>query len=152
MKARRTPELNAAPSWTESPWRLSSVFDNAFESAGSGPTFEGSRVSTPAVNIIETREDLRVEMVAPGMKKEAFTVTLLDSVLTISYDHDDNREGERKEWKYRIHEYNYHSFVRSFYLPDTLETEAIEATYTDGILALRIPKKKEAIARQIPVE
>ncbi|HET9486147.1 MAG TPA: Hsp20/alpha crystallin family protein [Chryseosolibacter sp.] len=152
MKARRKSELNSAPAWTESPWRLSSLFTDPSEVPDRRPAFEDSGVSTPAVNIIETRENLRVEMVAPGMKKDAFTVTLQDSVLTISYDHDDNREGERRDWKYRVHEYNYQSFVRSFYLPDTLETEAIEASYTDGILALRIPKKKEAIARQIHVE
>lgn len=145
-------EFKYSPAWTESPWASSSAFDDAIRSLGSGPTFERSNVTIPAVNIIETREDLRVEMVAPGMKKEAFKVTVEDGVLTISYDHEDNREGDRRDWKYRMHEYNYHSFLRSFHLPDIVDTEGIEASYTDGILNLRIPKKKEAISRRISVE
>jgi HSP20 family protein len=108
-------------------------------------------VTTPSVNIFETPEDLRVEMVAPGMKKEAFKVSVQNAILTISYDHEDNREGERKQWRYRLREYNYHSFMRSFHLPDTVEAEQIEANYTDGILNICIPKKKEAITRRITV-
>lgn len=100
---------------------------------------------------METREDLRVEMVAPGMKKHDFKVTLQENVLTISYDHADNQGGERKEWKYRMREYNYHSFMRSFQLPDIVEEQGIDAGYSEGILTVRIPKKKEAISRRIEV-
>jgi HSP20 family protein len=151
MRQTNKLKINSGPAWTESAGRLSSVFDNFSNISYSRPTFENSGVSTPAVNIIETAEDLRVEMVAPGMKKESFKVTLQDDVLTISYDHADNRKGERSDWKYRLHEYNYHSFIRSFYLPDTVEAERMEANYLDGILNLRIPKKKEAITRKIAV-
>ena len=148
MKRTQPLEINSAPAWTES-------FLNHSSSPGSetsGRTFQNTGVTTPAVNIIETREDFRLEMVAPGMKKEAFKVTLQSNVLTISYDHEDNREGERKDWKYRAREYNYHSFIRSFQLPDTLDTSTIDAEYVDGILHVRMPKKKHAIGRQIPVE
>jgi HSP20 family protein len=106
----------------------------------------------PAVNIIETREDLRIEMVAPGMKKEAFKITLQDDVLTISYDHEDNQQGARRDWKYRLREYNYHSFMRSFQLPDTVDVKHIEANYIDGILNIIIRKKTDAISRRITVE
>lgn len=151
---KQTNRLNrtAGPRWTEPAWGFSSLFEDFSDYDYSRPDFQSSGVTTPAVNIIETREDLRVEMVAPGMKKEAFKVELQNEVLTISYEHDDNREGERKDWKYRMREYNYHSFMRSFHLPDIVESDQIEANYTDGILTLRIPKKKEAITRQITVE
>lgn len=147
MRRTNTVVMSKTPAWTES-W--GSRFDASGNESGR-PTFENSGVSTPAVNIIETREDLLVEMVAPGMKKDAFKITLQEDVLTISYDNEDNRQGERKDWKYRMREYNYHSFMRSFKLPDTVEAERIDANYTDGILTLRIPKKKEAIAREIAV-
>jgi HSP20 family protein len=41
--------------------------------------------------------------------------------------------------------------MRSFYLPDTVESDAIKASYEDGILSLHIPKKKEAITRRIDI-
>jgi HSP20 family protein len=76
----------------------------------------------------------RMEMVAPGIKKETFNLELHDNILTISYDHEDNREGARRDLKYRTSEYNYHSFSRSFSLPETVESEKIQAKYEDGIL------------------
>ena len=51
-----------------------------------------------------------------------------------------------------MREYNYHSFMRSFQLPETLNADAVEANYTDGILNILIPKKKEAVSRSITVE
>jgi HSP20 family protein len=127
-------------------FNASSIFDAFFtpDSAAQHSNFGNSGVTTPAVNIIETDSDYMLEMVAPGMKKENFKVELDNHILTISYDHEDNREGERRGWKYTTHEYNYHSFLRSFELPETVESGKIDAKYEDGILRLIIPKKEEA--------
>lgn len=135
-------------------FNLSSMFDDFVASDFFKPSFTTTGVSTPAVNIIETNDDFRLEMVAPGMKKENFNVELEDDILTISYEHDDNLEGERRGWKYTTREYNYHSFARSFSLPELVQTEKIHARYEDGILTLILPKKDEARgkpARQIRV-
>lgn len=139
------------PEWTESGLQRPSLFDDFFSEDSSRPSFEKTGVTTPAVNIIDTREDLYVEMVAPGMNKDAFKVEVQNDVLTIFYEHEDHRSRNQKDWKYKLREHNYHSFVRSFYLPDTVEADRIEARYENGILHLRIPKKKEAISRQIDV-
>jgi HSP20 family protein len=136
-------EPNHKPEWIETGFNLPAMFDDFF-TRDFRTSFGNSGVSTPAVNIIETNDDFRLEMVAPGMKKEAFNVELQENVLTISYEHEDNREGERREWKYTTREYNYHSFTRSFLLPDSADTGKIEAKYQDGILNLIIPKKDEA--------
>jgi HSP20 family protein len=133
------------PEWLEFGFSLPALFDDIFVQAG--PSFRNTGVSTPAVNIIETDNDFRLEMVAPGMRKEDFKVELQDGVITVSYDHEDNRTGERQRWKYRTHEYNYHSFTRSFALPDTVEADKIEARYENGILNLVLPKKEEARAK-----
>jgi HSP20 family protein len=139
--------------WADDGYDWPALFDDFF-TRDMRPAFWNTGVSTPAVNIIETNEDFRLEMVAPGMKKEDFKVTLQNNVLTIVYDHEDNRQGERRDWKYRTHEYNYHSFSRSFSLPETVEAEKINAKYENGILNLLIPKIESARtkpARQIPV-
>jgi HSP20 family protein len=137
------------PEWVEDGFGLPTMFDDFITRNLFRPAFHHTGVSTPSVNIIETGVDFRLEMVAPGMKKQAFKVELQGDVLTISYDHDDNREGERRGWKYRTHEYNYHSFTRSFALPETVEAEKIHATYEDGILSLVLPKKEEARSRPV---
>jgi HSP20 family protein len=143
------PNEKFGPEWTESAFGAPSSFDDFLLPDTS---FEKSGVTTPAVNIIDTREDLRVEMVAPGMNKDAFKIEVQSEILTIYYEHEDNRADKQNAWKYKLREHNYHSFVRSFYLPDTVEADRIEASYKDGMLRLLIPKKKEAISRQIDVK
>jgi HSP20 family protein len=133
--------------WRETAFDLPAMFDNFVARDLFQPSFSNTGVSTPAVNIIETNDDFRLEMVAPGMRKESFNLELQDDILTISYDHDDNREGARREWNYLTHEYNYHSFSRSFSLPETVEHEKIQAKYENGILNVLMPKKAQAKSR-----
>src|SRR5689334_729238 len=140
--------------WITDGLGLPDTFDDFITRDLFRPSFNSTGVSTPAVNIIETAEDFRLEMVAPGMKKENFHLEIEQDVLTISYDHEDNREGERPGWKYVNKEYNYHSFVRNFSLPDTVVPDKIDARYEDGILNVTIPKSEGAKgkpSRQIPI-
>ncbi|MBT1696723.1 Hsp20/alpha crystallin family protein [Fulvivirgaceae bacterium PWU4] len=145
MKVRRDKAKNDGRNrWIENSFNLPGMFDDFVTRDLFRPSFSSTGVSTPAVNVIETNDDFRLEMVAPGMKKENFHLELQDNVLTISYDHEDNREGARRDWKYITREYNYHSFSRSFSLPETIESEKIQAKYEDGILHVIIPKKDDA--------
>lgn len=103
-------------------------------------TQEGS--SVPRVNIVETNDDFRVEMAAPGMNKNDFQVELDNDMLTIQSEVSTNEESNDQNYTRR--EFSYQSFKRSFYLPNTVEADKIAATYKDGILNLMIPKKEEA--------
>jgi len=141
---QRRHNQNYKSDLVEHGFNLPAMFDDFVTRDFFTPSFNNTGVSTPAVNIIETNDDFRLEMVAPGMKKENFKVELQNDVLTISYEHDDNREGERRGWKYTTREYNYQSFARSFSLPETVEIEKIHARYEDGILTLILPKQDNA--------
>lgn len=96
----------------------------------------------PRVNITETDEDFRVEMAAPGMKREDFHVELDNDTLMIWSELSESNED--KNSSYTRKEFNYESFRRSFHLPNTVEADKIEAKYEDGLLRLIIPKKEEA--------
>lgn len=104
--------------------------------------------SVPPVNIIVTNDDFRVEMAAPGMQKNDFHVELDNDMLTIWTELNAREESENQKFTRR--EFSYHSFKRSFYLPNTVEANKIEATYKNGMLYLVIPKKEEA--RKKPVK
>lgn len=149
MKNPVNKNLSGGPAWTEFGFGLGfpGWVDDFVMRGLAAPSFHENKVTTPATNIIETNNEFFLEMVAPGMKKDDFQVELNENVLTISYDHEDNRKGDRKNWNYLMHEYNYHSFTRSFHLPETVEKENIKATYLNGILNLIIPKKEEACTR-----
>jgi len=96
----------------------------------------------PRVNIREMDDGFAVELAAPGMKKEDFHLELDNDMLTVSSETSKDEE-EQKE-NYTRKEFSYHSFRRSFYLPNTVELEKINASYQDGILSVWIPKKEEA--------
>lgn len=105
-----------------------------------------SRDFIPAVNIKENNKIVELEMAVPGRKKEDFSVEMEKEVLTISSqvnEEKDNKE-EVKEEKYHLREFGTPSFKRSFRLPENLiDAEKIEASYSNGILKLSLPKKKE---------
>ncbi|MDN3670459.1 Hsp20/alpha crystallin family protein [Echinicola jeungdonensis] len=99
--------------------------------------------TVPSVNIVETGDDFKVVMAAPGMKKDDFHVELDNDTLTIHsevYNEGEDKDDER----YLRKEFSYQAFQRSFYLPNTVEADKIKAHYKDGLLSLVIPKKAEA--------
>lgn len=97
--------------------------------------------SRPAVNVIEGKEDFRLEIAAPGLKKSDFNIHVEKDVLTISA----KVENEKIEGiKYSRKEFDYNEFKRTFHLPKTIDTTKIEAKFEDGILYLTLAKKEEA--------
>ena len=112
------------------------------------------RMSVPAVNVTERKEDYLVSMAAPGLKKEDFKIDVEGNMLTISSEKEE--ENEEKDEKYTRQEYSYSSFERSFTLPDEVNKDKIDAHYQDGVLELVLPKKEEAkkmaISKKIEVK
>lgn len=102
----------------------------------------GRMNTVPAVNITENKDDFKVAMAAPGMKKDDFSIDMEGNMLTISCEKEENKE--EKDERFNRKEYNYSSFSRSFTLPDDINKEKIEARYEDGVLKLVLPKKEEA--------
>jgi len=102
----------------------------------------GKALTTPAVNVSETRDGYVVELGAPGLKKEDFDINVDGNILTISSEKEESKE--EKETGYTRKEYNYSSFKRSFTMPEDIKQDKIEAEYTDGVLKLTLPRKDEA--------
>ena len=105
--------------------------------------FSETNTTLPSVNIKESVDDFEVEVAAPGLGKDDFKIELNHDLLTISSDkkvEDETKEGEN----FTRREFSYQSFSRSFTLPDSVNSEKIEAKYENGILKVMIPKKEEA--------
>lgn len=100
----------------------------------------------PAVNIKETGTEFSIELAVPGMKKEDFKLELENNLLTISSEKEENKDT--KEDSYTRREYNYESFSRSFTLPENVKSEALKATYENGVLKIAVPKNEEVKQQQ----
>ena len=109
----------------------------------------------PAVNVMETNDEFRIEVAAPGMKRGDFKVELDNNVLTISSEREDHSEQKDEHGNYTRKEFSYQSFQRSFALPENkVLGEKITARYLDGILHVSVPKSEDAKvkpAKQIAV-
>ena len=109
----------------------------------------------PSVNLKETDSKIEVEMAAPGMKREDFKVEIDNNTLMISSEKEEEKEETRKKDNFIRKEFNYQSFYRSFYLPENVDENKIEATYKDGILHIIIAKKpgsEKKILKSIPIK
>ena len=102
--------------------------------------------TVPAVNIKETDDSYELELFAPGNKKHDFNIDLDEGLLTISAEFQSESQSEELG-KYTRKEFSYASFRRSFSLPDTVKEEDIKASYEDGILKIKLPKKEEALPK-----
>ena len=130
--ARRNPDL-----WF-------SNFDRVFDDFLSGNSFNWVNHSVPAVNVKEEDEQFSIELAAPGLKKEDFKISLKDHFLSISFEQKNEAEDNDEKGRYTRKELSYQSFSRSFRLPRSVNSELIDANYTDGVLILTLPKKEEA--------
>ena len=95
----------------------------------------------PSVNLKETDTKLEIEMAVPGMNKEDFKVEIDNSMLIISSEKEEEKEDSRKKDNYIRKEFNYRSFYRSFFLPESIDENKIKANYKDGILYVIVGKK-----------
>ena len=75
--------------------------------------------SLPAVNVMETNDDFRIEVAAPGMKRDDFKVELDNNVLTVSSHREEKNEEKDENGNYTRREFSYKSFQRSFSLPES---------------------------------
>ncbi len=107
--------------------------------------YAGERASTfsPHLDIAETDKEFELQFHLAGVKKDDITIDLNDDRLTVSGER--KLKNEKSEKNYHSVESYHGSFSRSFYLPDHVNAEKIDASYEDGILNVRIPKdgKKE---------
>lgn len=96
------------------------------------------------VNISETEKTYELELVAPGLQKEDFSVSLHNNVLTVSFEHKQESKVEDNKKNYVRQEFSMQSFSRSFNLDETIDAENINAQYENGLLHLTLPKKEGA--------
>jgi HSP20 family protein len=97
---------------------------------------------TPLVNVYESAEHgLEIEIAAPGLSRDAFSVTIEGEELQVSANLNINKVAENVKVKRK--EFDYSTFKRNFRLHDKFDSENITARYENGILLIRVPLKTE---------
>ena len=102
-----------------------------------------ANATAPAINVIESESDYKVEVAAPGMTKDDFQIHLSeDNELVISMEKkNETKEEDKKNKRYLRREFSYAKFQQSLVLPDDVEKDRISANVTDGVLTIDLPKR-----------
>lgn len=115
---------------------LPSIFNDFFDNNW----MEKANATAPAINVVESDKDYKVEVAVPGMTKEDFNIHLGDeNELVISMEKKvENEDKDNK--KYLRREFSYTKFQQSLYLPDNVDEEKITANVANGVLTIELPK------------
>ena len=131
-------------------WRLQQEMNDVL---GDGPSSSGGirslpRGSFPAINVLQTPEDVQVYVFAPGVDPKKLDVSIQQGLLTISGERQiPTNEGNAY---YRQERFS-GEFRRAISLGEEVDPEHVEAKYRDGVVQIRLHRRDSAKARQIEI-
>jgi HSP20 family protein len=127
--------------------RLDTLFDRFFGDEGDLLTRQGWTWSHMPLSMWTDENNLYVEVEMPGVREQDIEVTVHGDVLSIKAERKDE-EGRKYLYNGRI----FGRFERSVALPEAVDTDHIEATFSNGVLRLTLPKRPEARPKKITVK
>jgi HSP20 family protein len=131
---------------------LRSTMDRLFDEGFSRPwrfiNSETYEASMP-IEVSETDSELVVKAALPGVQPDEVDITVSNDVLTIKAEHKETTEEGKREFYRR--EIRYGAFHRSLSLPVKVDADQAEASFDNGVLALRLPKAASIRPKQIKV-
>ena len=98
--------------------------------------------SLPAVNIKELDTHFDIHLAVPGMKKSDFEIEVDNGLLSISSS-TGNKDSAEEE--FTRHEFSFNSFKRTFTIPESVDPTKVDACYSNGVLQISLPKRKETL-------
>ena len=128
---------------------MNRLFNTFFDS----PTPNGGNASVrrwiPAMDVVETEDHFVLRADLPGLSESDVNIELEDNVLTVAGERKSEHE-QRSEGYYRV-ERAFGSFSRSLTLPEGINAEAIQASFDNGVLEVRIPKPEQHKPRKVQI-
>lgn len=120
------------------------VFDEVSNAIDNAPT-----TWTPAVRLVETPEVYVLTVQLPGVASEAIDVQVTREAVSITGERKplEVMEGDRVLYD----GIRYGTFRRVVNLPEAVQNDAVEASFTDGLLTLTLPKVVEARNKVVKV-
>ena len=101
----------------------------------------------PALDVWETESELVYAFDLPGIPEDKIQIEVHDDTLTVSGERV--KETQEQGDRYFRFERRYGSFARAVGLPAGIDEAKISASYTNGVLEIRVPKPEEAKPRRI---
>ena len=129
--------------------RLNSIFQDYGRGQGENDSVAAAAF-VPPVDVYEDEHKIVLKLEVPGLKQEDLDIQIEKNTLTVKGER--KFEKEEKEENFHRIERRYGSFFRSFTLPNTVNPEAVKASYDAGVLRVELEKRAEAKPKQIKVQ
>ena len=126
------------------------LFDDAFTRPFSLTREGGSTLSSPAIDMYQTDNEVVVKAALPGFKPEEVQINVTGDILTIKGEVKHEEEKKDKSW--HIREQRWGSFERSLRLPTGVISDKAKADFDNGILTITLPKSEEVRPKTITVK
>ncbi|MHB1517292.1 MAG: Hsp20/alpha crystallin family protein [Acidimicrobiales bacterium] len=107
-----------------------------------------ARPAAMPIDAYRKEDSFLVQFDLPGVHSEAIDLTVEKNVLTV---HAERNRPEAEGVEMLVAERPQGTFTRQLFLGETLDTDRIEAEYTDGVLTLRIPVAENAKPRKVEI-
>lgn len=130
--------------------RMDRLFDEARGGGWFGEEGLASGVWIPPVDVFETNDSVVLKADLPEVNQDEVDISVQNNTLTIRGERKAEKEVKEKNF-YRM-ERSYGSFSRSFSLPPTVDADRIEASFSNGVLTMTLPKREQSKPKQIKVK
>ena len=138
------------PTMQRNSW-LPDAFDDFFNT----DFMPRANATAPAINVIEKNKKYVVELAAPGLKKDDFTVTVdADGNLKVRMEKKQNNEEKNEKAHYLRREFADSQYEQTLVLPEDVERDSISAKVENGVLYIELPKvgqDEQKVQREIKV-
>jgi len=129
---------------------LRRTVDRLFDNVGTDREWTQPTTWGLAVDVVEDKDNFIVKASVPGINPDDLDISYSDDTLTIRGEIKE--DNEVKEDRYHLRERRYGTFARSISLPTKIKGDAIEASYQNGVITLRLPKAEEVKPKRIPIK
>lgn len=129
---------------------LRRTVDRLFDNVGADHEWAQPSAWGLAVDVVENKDDFIVKASVPGINPNDLDISYSDDTLTIKGEI--KSDNEVKENHYHLRERRYGTFTRSVSLPTRIKGDAIEASYENGVVSLRLPKVEEVKPKRISIK
>ncbi len=152
VSSPRSSDLGPTPrDWEDVFDRFRSEMDKMLTSFfGAGSSLTEMETFRPPVDVGESKTEFVITAELPGLEPGDIDVSVEGEIVTIRGEKQ--RRAEERDENHLRRECSYGKFTRSIRLPGGTDPDRVEAKYKNGVLTLIIPKREEAIGRQITVE
>ena len=120
-----------------------------FDTLNTGDAPDASSTWAPRADVVETDDAYELMLDLPGLSRDGLDVQFNDGTLTVTGERS-VRDAHREGRFHRV-ERSYGRFFRSFTLGSDVDPDAIEASFDDGVLTIRVPKAEARKPRRIDV-